>query len=99
MAKGKFQKDIHHRRPKCLGGTDTYPIGNLSHVSKRQHAHWHALFGVMTPEQIVNYINRKWLDPEYVFVVQKKVVQFTPKIQKNEPVTLVVNRPNATSTA
>ena len=75
MAKGKFQFDIHHRRPKAQGGTDTFPFGNLSRVSKRQHAHWHALFGNKTPEQIAHYINKKWLDPAFVFVVQAKPLQ------------------------
>lgn len=52
-----------------MGGTDYFPEGNLAKVSKRQHAHYHALFGVKNPEQIVHYLNRKWIDPRFQLVV------------------------------
>lgn len=70
MAKKKNQYDQHHRKPRSLGGSTTE--NNLSTVRKSHHQHWHGIFGNMTAEQIIRYINAKWIDPDYVVVLYRK---------------------------
>ena len=65
----KFSTDFHHRVAQKNGGTDTFPVGNLVRVSKRQHMHYHALFGTKTPEEVALYLNRKWIDPRFLLIV------------------------------
>lgn len=61
--KEKREVDIHHRRPRSLGGSNKPE--NLSTVSKSQHRAWHTLFWNLPPAGIVAVINALWLDPEW----------------------------------
>lgn len=62
--------NLHHRRPKSLGGSDDED--NLAYVSVLLHRSWHNLFSNCSPEQIAKIINDTWLDPDFVFVVERK---------------------------
>ena len=61
---------IHHRKPKSLGGKRE--PRNVTLLSPKQHDAWHTLFENMTPEQIAEVINAKYLDPDFQFVVRRK---------------------------
>jgi len=56
----------HHRRPRSQGGSDAEY--NLSFVPQSEHHHWHSFAGNLTPEEICEKINRKFLCTEYMFV-------------------------------
>lgn len=60
----------HHRRPKKQGGSNDK--SNISYVSKHKHRAWHNLFNHMTPHEIAEEINDRWLDPDYVLIVRKR---------------------------
>lgn len=70
MAKKKHQKDIHHRKPSSIGGTND--DRNLSIVRKNHHVFWHGLFNNNNAHQIAQYINDVWLDPAYIFICEKR---------------------------
>lgn len=57
------ETDVHHRKPKCRGGTDTKE--NRVVVNKDRHIKFHALFGTMTPEEIAEDLNKFWIDSDY----------------------------------
>lgn len=59
--------DIHHRKPRSLGGDDS--DRNLSYVTRDRHEAWHRLFSNWSPGQIARHINAMWLDPDYKLVV------------------------------
>lgn len=73
MAKKSNQHNVHHRVPLCRQGTDD--PSNLSVVRKSHHSAYHAIFGVMTPEQIAKYLNVKWIDPKKMFIVVDRPVK------------------------
>lgn len=56
----------HHLIPRCRcrlrGGTHT---GNIKRVQRDRHAAWHALFGIMTPFEVVTYIVTVLATPGY----------------------------------
>jgi hypothetical protein len=87
MCKKKNQRDVHHRKPTSIGGTNE--DRNLSSVRKSHHEHWHGIFGNKTAQQICDYINDVWLDPDYKFKLtkvvrtpkQKPVLQTLPKAE------------------
>lgn len=56
----------HHRHPKCLGGGEGR---NISIIPVSHHRAWHTLFQSMTPQQICDEINDKYIDPRVEFVV------------------------------
>lgn len=60
----------HHRKPKSRGGDNS--ARNISKVSKVQHRAWHVLFSNMTPEQIADEINEKWIDQDYKMIFIKR---------------------------
>jgi hypothetical protein len=60
------ERSLHHRKPKARGGTN-HPK-NISNVPKSQHRAWHTLFGDRRPEDITNFINEVWIDPDYMLV-------------------------------
>lgn len=60
----------HHRRPRSLQGTDSPE--NLVQVSDTKHSAWHTLFSNHTPQEIADIINAVWLDPEFVFLVERR---------------------------
>jgi hypothetical protein len=65
----KAHRNIHHRCPLCLGGKN-HPR-NLSNVSITQHQSWHNLFGGRKPQDIADFINAVWIDPDYKFICVK----------------------------
>jgi hypothetical protein len=60
----------HHRKPKSLGGGMNKR--NISLLPNKQHIAWHILFRNAPPEQIVDEINQKYLDPDYRLVLVRK---------------------------
>ena len=60
----------HHRRPRSQKGSGA--PRNISRVSVLKHIAWHDLFGNMTAEEIVEEINRVWLDPDFFMVLVPK---------------------------
>lgn len=60
----------HHRRPRSKKGKNNQ--NNLSYVSRVQHQAWHTLFGDMDVEEIVDAINRLWIDPTWVIKCEPK---------------------------
>lgn len=73
-SKPEVEMDMHHRRPRSIGG-DSRP-SNLSWVKRKKHCAWPTLFQSMTAQQIVTEINELWLDPRYKMVL---IPQFTSK--------------------
>ncbi len=70
MSKKKYQVDTHHRKPRSIGGVDHYP--NTVSVRRSHHRAWHIVFGNMSAQKIVAYLNAKWIDPDYEVVLVKK---------------------------
>ena len=66
------QPTEHHRLPKALGGTDTYPPGNIVIVRRSHHEAWHSLFDSLPVERIVELLNEIWLDPRVKLVITKR---------------------------
>ena len=61
----------HHRKPKAQGGTRAY--GNISRIPHKKHVAWHLLFpGDWAPQQIVDEINRVFIDPNYRIVLERR---------------------------
>lgn len=60
-------RNRHHRRPQSLGGTAGryHDQKFIVWVDERKHEAWHRLFGNMTPEEVFDEINNRWLDPRY----------------------------------
>lgn len=65
--KYKYGTNTHHRVPKFRKGTND--PSNLSVVCIMKHRAFHELFGVKTPEQIAEELNRKWIDPSKMLIV------------------------------
>jgi hypothetical protein len=72
MSKKCRRFDYHHRLPQSRGGTDTYPAGNLVRVNKVKHAYWHALFANRELEDIVEELNRVWIDPRMKLTIEQR---------------------------
>lgn len=53
----------HHRKPKKLGGKSEPE--NISIVPHKLHQAWHTMFGCMKPNEIIDQINRIWIDPNF----------------------------------
>ena len=66
----KHDLNVHHRKPRSLGGTDKRE--NLSTVYVNEHVAWHKLFGNNDVTTIARIINTVWLDPDYEFVVRRR---------------------------
>lgn len=45
----------HHLVPRAVGGTDLPE--NIVLVPRRQHFKWHALMGILPPEEVVKIVN------------------------------------------
>ena len=58
---------LHHKKPQSLGGTDE--PRNLSRLPISRHQAWHVLFSNFTPERIAQEINKRYLDPDFEFIV------------------------------
>ena len=63
------KRNKHHRRCKSNGGDNSR--NNLVWVNASKHAAWHKLFQNMTPHEIIEEINQKWLDPRYKLKLEK----------------------------
>jgi hypothetical protein len=61
----------HHRKNRAAGGTDD--VRNISTVSVKQHRAFHALFGDSESVEIMRALNTIWIDPDYEFVLRRKV--------------------------
>lgn len=59
----RVHEDIHHRKPRSLGGDDS--PRNLVKVPRAKHTAWHTLFANWSPLQIARHINAIWLDADY----------------------------------
>jgi len=70
MGKIPRNKSRHHRRPKVRGGT--LEKSNVSIVTKKAHRAYHLLFGVMTPQQVAEELNRKWIGPQWELVAVRR---------------------------
>ena len=66
----KQQYNRHHRRPRSLHG-DNSPR-NISIVDVESHTLWHRMFQNMPPREIVEEINRVWIDPDYKLILTRK---------------------------
>ncbi len=66
----KVSFDRHHRKPRSIGGGNERK--NISFVPRHLHEHWHGLFQNWTAQQIADEINQTWLDPDFIFVVQRR---------------------------
>lgn len=60
----------HHRRPKSRKGTGK--PSNISYVKESQHRAFHTMFGNKHPEDIAEYLNAVWLDPDYYFICVRR---------------------------
>jgi len=70
MQDNEWKKNIHHRKPKSIGGGNTGE--NLSRVLVRHHVAWHVLFKNYEAEAIASIINDVWLDSDYEFIVRRR---------------------------
>lgn len=62
----------HHRLPRSLGGTDTYPEGNIALLRNDRHQWWHALFGNFDAQTICRLINQYYIDPRFEVVLRRR---------------------------
>lgn len=62
---------VHHRKPLTLGGADEEP--NRIYIPRHEHQGWHMLFENLDVQDIADKINSRFLDPEFEFVVQRRV--------------------------
>lgn len=62
--------DKHHRLPRSRGGSNRN--SNISLVRKDLHVAYHKLFGNATPDEIVEILNRVWIDPAYKLVAVRR---------------------------
>lgn len=62
--------DKHHRLPRSRGGSNRN--SNISLVRKDLHVAYHRLFGNATPDEIVEILNRVWIDPAYKLVAVRR---------------------------
>lgn len=61
----------HHRKEVSHGGTNE--PRNISDVSQKAHRAFHTLFGNLEPFEIMKVLNDVWIDPDYEFVLRRKV--------------------------
>jgi hypothetical protein len=69
--KRKPFREQHHRKMKSHQGTDD--PRNISWVTQRQHSAFHHLFGNCELIDIMKALNTIWIDPDYEFVLRRKV--------------------------
>ena len=62
--------DVHHRKPRSIGGTNEHR--NISRVPVHKHRAWHLLFSNFSPEIIAEIISEVWLDPDYKLVAVRR---------------------------
>lgn len=67
-------RNRHHRRCRSNGGTKGIYKGEkfLVFVDARRHSLWHQLFQNMTPEEIIEDINKQWLDPMWELHLERR---------------------------
>lgn len=64
------QLTTHHRKPRSQGGKSE--PRNLSQIPGNRHAAWHLLFQNWTPDKIAAEINAKYLDPDFVLILERR---------------------------
>jgi sarcosine oxidase gamma subunit len=70
----KPKRSLHHRHPRSKADSYSGDIDerrNVKRVNDKAHAHFHALFQNMLPEQIAQELNRRWISPDYVLICIK----------------------------
>jgi hypothetical protein len=50
----------HHILPRSRGGQKER---NIKRVPKNQHQAYHTLFGNLTPDEVIQYLNEIWFTP------------------------------------
>ena len=60
----------HHRKPSSRGGTESQE--NISFVPYNGHRAWHGFAKNLSPNEICELINEKYLDPEYMFICVRR---------------------------
>lgn len=63
----------HHRKPRKLGGTSE--ARNISHITREKHEAWHLLVNHQDIHEICRIINETFIDPDYLLVPVKKILQ------------------------
>ena len=58
-----MSSNYHHKKCRSHGGDCSRR--NLVRVNANKHYHWHAMFGNRLTRDIVDEINRLWIDPDY----------------------------------
>lgn len=56
----------HHRKPKSKGGSDN--DRNICLIPRKYHEAYHMLFGIGTPEEVCDVLNKYFIDPDYLLV-------------------------------
>ena len=64
--KGGSPTDLHHRKPRSRGGTNS--SHNVVRVCRNKHRAWHRLFMNYDPKQIAKIITDTYMDPDYYMV-------------------------------
>jgi hypothetical protein len=60
----------HHLKPTSLGGTDD--PSNIAWIPNIKHRGWHAIVSNLSVPEIVDVLNRHYIDPDYMLVAIKK---------------------------
>ncbi len=75
MGKKTWVYTTHHKKCRSNGGTDDE--SNLVRVPSHLHIAWHLLFKNWEAELIAKFINEVWIDPNFEFIVRRKVIDVT----------------------
>ena len=67
-------KNKHHRKCRSNGGTQGTYKGEkfIVWVDAKKHTLWHLLFNNNSPEQIIDEINRQWIDPRFEITLKRR---------------------------
>jgi hypothetical protein len=68
--KRKVAMNVHHRKPRSIGGSDSWY--NKVRVKVSEHNAWHHLFQNWDVETIIDRINSIWIDPDYELVLVER---------------------------
>ena len=66
----KKKKTGHHRKPRSTGGSNDRE--NISWVTDHEHRAYHMLFDNKPPREVARILTKRWIDPEWVLIAQKK---------------------------
>lgn len=71
----KPKRSLHHRHPRSKADSYSGDIDekrNIQRVNDKAHAHFHALFLNMLPDQIANELNKRWISPDWEIIAIKR---------------------------